>query len=87
MIHVKIIHRILGVLLLIESGILLLCTFFPLFYGENDLFGFIMASLIGGCCGMTLMIIGKSARKREGSMTRRDGYIVVAISWVLFSIF
>ena len=36
---------------------------------------------------MTFMIIGKSARKREGTMTRRDGYIVVAISWVLFSIF
>ena len=36
---------------------------------------------------MTLMILGKSARHNEGSMTRRDGYIVVAVSWVLFSIF
>ena len=36
---------------------------------------------------MTLMIIGKSARNKEGAMTRRDGYIVVAVSWVLFSIF
>ena len=87
MIHVKIIHRILGVLLLIESGILLLCALLPIFYGENDLFGFVMASLISVCCGMTFMMIGKSARKREGAMTRRDGYIVVAISWVLFSIF
>ena len=87
MIHIKIIHRILGVLLLIESGILLLCALLPIFYGEKDLFGFIMASLISVCCGMTFMMIGKSARKREGSMTRRDGYIVVAISWVLFSIF
>ena len=87
MIHLKIIHRILGVLLLIESGILLLCALLPIFYGEDDLFGFIMASLISVCCGMTFMRIGKSARKREGSMTRRDGYIVVAISWVLFSIF
>ena len=87
MIHLKIIHRILGVLLLIESGILLLCAFLPIFYGEDDLFGFIMGSLISACCGMTLMFIGKSARKREGAMTRRDGYIVVAVSWVLFSIF
>ena len=87
MIHVKIIHRILGVLLLIESGILLLCSFFPLFYSEYDLFGFIMASLIAACFGMIFMIIGKSARKKEGGMTRRDGYIVVAVSWVLFSIF
>ena len=87
MIHFKIIQRILGVLLLIESGILLLCTIFPLFYGENDLFGFVMASLIAACCGMTLMMIGKSARHKESGMTRRDGYIVVAVSWVLFSIF
>lgn len=87
MIHFKIIHRILGVLLLIESGILLLCSFFPIFYGEKDLFGFVMASLITACCGMTFMIIGKSARNKESGMTRRDGYIVVAISWVLFSIF
>ena len=87
MIHLKIIHRILGVLLLIESGILLLCAFFPLFYGENDLFGFVMAALISACCGLTLMIIGKSARNKESGMTRRDGYIVVAISWALFSLF
>ncbi len=39
MIHVKIIHRIMGVLLLIESGLLLLCALLPLFYRENDLFG------------------------------------------------
>ena len=61
MIHIRIIHRILGVLLLIESGILLLCAMLPIFYGENDLFGFIMASLICACCGMTLMYIGPSA--------------------------
>ena len=87
MIHVKIIHRIMGVLLLIESGIMLLCALLPIFYGENDLFGFIMASLVSACFGMTFMIIGRSTRNKESAMTRRDGYIVVAISWVLFSFF
>ena len=87
MIHIKIIHRIMGVLLLIESGILLLCALLPVFYGENDLFGFIMASLLSACCGMTFMMIGKSTKNKESAMTRRDGYIVVAVSWVLFSIF
>ena len=87
MIHVKIIHRILGVLLLIESGIMLLCTLLPIFYGENDLFGFVMAALISACFGMTFMMIGKSTKNKESAMTRRDGYIVVAVSWVLFSIF
>ena len=87
MIHFRIIHRILGVLLLIESGIMMACALIPLFYGEDDLFGFIMASLMSACCGMALLLLGKSARKNEGAMTRRDGYIVVAVSWVLFSVF
>ena len=87
MINIKIIHRILGVLLLIESGILLLCALIPVFYGEDDLFGFIMGSLTSACVGMTALYIGKSTKHKEGAMTRRDGYIVVALSWVLFSIF
>ena len=87
MIHVKIIHRILGVLLLIEAGILLLCALIPIFYGEDDLFGFVLGSLVTACFGMSALLIGKSTRNKEGSMTRRDGYIVVAVSWILFSIF
>jgi len=77
----------MGVLLLIESGILLLCALIPLFYGEDDLFGFVMGSLTSACIGMTALLIGKSTKNKEGAMTRRDGYIVVAVSWVLFSIF
>ena len=87
MIHVKIIHRIMGVLLLIESGLLLLCALLPLFYRENDLFGFILAAFTSACFGMPSLIIGRSTRNKESAMTRRDGYIVVAASWVLFSLF
>ena len=77
----------MGVLLLIESGIMFLCALLPIFYGENDLFGFVMAALVSACFGMTFMMIGKSTKNKESAMTRRDGYIVVAVSWVLFSIF
>ena len=77
----------MGVLLLIESGILLLCTLIPLFYSEDDLFGFIMGSLTSACMGMVALFIGRSTRNKEESMSRRDGYIVVATSWILFSIF
>ncbi|MBO6078684.1 MAG: TrkH family potassium uptake protein [Bacteroidaceae bacterium] len=87
MINIRIIHRIMGVLLLIESGILLLCALISIFYGEDDLFGFIMGSLTSACVGMIALLIGKSTKHKEGAMTRRDGYIVVAVSWVLFSIF
>ena len=46
-----------------------------------------MASLLTACVGMATLLIGKSTRNKEGAMTRRDGYIVVAVSWALFSIF
>ena len=87
MIHIRIINRILGILLLIEAAILLLCSAFPICYGEDDLFGFLMAALISACCGLTFMLTGRNTRKKADSMTRRDGYIVVSISWVIFSLF
>lgn len=87
MIHFRIIQRIIGILLLIESGILALCSLLSLYYSEDDLFGFIMGALVTSCFGLLLMIIGRGARHKESSMTRRDGYIVVAMSWIMFSIF
>lgn len=87
MIHPKIIHRILGILLLIEAGILLICSLFPILLGENDLFGFIMGSLTTAASGLIFLLIGHKANRKESGMTRRDGYIVVASSWLLFSVF
>ena len=87
MIHPKIISRIIGVLLLIEAGLMLLCGLMPLFMREDDLFAFMASALIAGVAGMGLLLFGKKARHEENIMTRRDGYIVVAITWVVFSEF
>ena len=87
MIHPRIIYRILGILLLIEAGILMACSLFPIFLGENDLFGFIMGSLVTTASGLVFLLAGRKNGHKEFSMTRRDGYIVVASSWLLFSVF
>ena len=87
MIHFRIISRILGILLLIEAAIMLACGLIPLFMAENDLFGFIMASLVSATCGLAFLLAGKTSRYKESQLTRRDGYIVVAVSWIVFSIF
>ena len=87
MIHPKIISRIIGVLLLIEAGLMLLCGLMPLFMREDDLFAFMASAIIAGVAGMSLLLFGKKARHEENIMTRRDGYIVVAITWVVFSVF
>ena len=87
MIHPRIIYRILGILLLIEAGILLACSLFPLFLCEDDLFGFIMGSLVTTASGLVFLLAGRKNGHNGFGMTRRDGYIVVASSWLLFSIF
>ena len=86
MIHLRLIERIVGILLLIEAGILLLCSAVPLIYKEDDFFSFIISALIAACAGMLFVSIGGSNRKND-TLTRRDGYIVVSISWIIFSIF
>jgi len=87
LIHPNIISRILGVLLLIEAGIMMLCGILPVVLGEDDLFAFLASALTTAVAGMVLLILGKKARHEESIMTRRDGYIVVAVTWVVFSLF
>lgn len=87
MIHFKSIFKILGILLLIEGGVMLLCALIPLLLGEHDLFGFLASALIAACAGMLCMSFNRGHRSRENILSRRDGYVVVTLSWLLFSVF
>lgn len=83
MINLKLIARIIGVLLLIESAMLLLCSGVSLFYQGNDLQSFIYTALISALVGVVLTFLSKGAEKY---LSRRDGYLVVALSWIVVSI-
>lgn len=84
MIHFKSIYRIIGFLLFIEAAVLLVCAAIPLLYREQDFFAFVCSTLCTACGGMVFYIAGKGAKHE---LTRRDGYIVVSVIWVLFTIF
>lgn len=84
MIHKKMIYKVLGYLLLIETGMILLCAGVSLFYGEDDLRAFLYTAGITMGVGLTLAFFGKEA---EHQLTRRDGYLIVSLSWVVFSLF
>lgn len=86
MIHFKIINRIIGILLLIEACILFVCSFLPLYFHEADFFAFLSSSLITACFGELLLVIA-GRRSKDNTLSRRDGYIVVTASWIVFSIF
>lgn len=83
MINWKIIARILGFLLYIESLLMNLCSIFGFYYDEDDRWPFVFAAGVALLVGLILNYIGRGAEKR---FSRRDGYIIVTFSWVVFSL-
>ena len=71
---------------MIEACILFVCSFLPLYFHEADFFAFLSSSLITACIGELLLVIG-GRRSKDNPLSRRDGYIVVTASWIVFSIF
>lgn len=84
MINYKTILRIIGVLLLIETFMLLCCSGVSFYYHEKDLIDFWLSGAITAGVGMLFTFLGKGG---ERQLTRRDGYVLVSLAWVLFTIF
>ena len=84
MINSKLIYKILGQLLFIEAFLLFVSLLVAFYYQQDDIFAFIVATLttIGG--GLVLKWRGHGA---DNSMSRRDAYLVVTLSWIVFSFF
>ena len=83
MINYKIVAKILGILLFLEAILLLGCSIFPICFGESDLVPFLASAGITCLIGLILFWIGHDADKK---VNRKDGYIIVTFSWVLFSL-
>lgn len=84
MINTKMICRVLGYLFCIESAFLLLCSLMAIYFNESDVPAFLVSIAATVTAGSLLIFAGKGAERR---ISRRDGYIVVSLSWVLFSLF
>ena len=82
MINWRLIAKVLGFLLFIEAGLLMLCQAVSWIYGEG-VEAFSLSILAALLLGTTGVIIGRNAGKKMG---RKDGYIVVSLVWVLFTI-
>ena len=80
----KMIFRILGILLYLEGMMFLVCTFVSLLYGESDYIYFVYSLLINVGVGSVLLFLGKNADK---NLSRRDGYCIVAFTWLFFTLF
>ena len=84
MIRKKIIFNILGKLLVGESVFLFLSLLVSLIYKEPDTKAFLYSGLITFAVGALSYLSSKGVKKDMG---KREGYIIVSLVWVVFSIF
>ena len=84
MINFKTIIRIIGILLLLETVMFLVCSSVSFYYRESDMLDFWKAGGITAGIGLLLAALGKGG---ERQLTRRDGYVLVSVAWVAFSLF
>ena len=84
MLNARIIGRILGVLLVLEGIFMLTIIPVSLYYNEGDLVPVAISA------GITLgvgFILARIFKKSEGTVGKRDGYLIVTSSWIVFSLF
>lgn len=83
-IDIKIVVRILSFLLLIETFFMLLSAGVGYFYTEPSAKHLLFASLVTCVLGITGIL---TTPKITRNLHKREGYLVVALVWVLFSTF
>ncbi|MDA3928651.1 MAG: TrkH family potassium uptake protein [Prolixibacteraceae bacterium] len=84
MLNIKIILRTLGFLLIGESLILLLALAVSFIYKDGDSIAFLESALITMTVGGLFIATTYKASKKIG---KREGYIIVSIVWIFFSLF
>ncbi len=84
MINHRLICKILGQLLFLEAVLLLVSLCVALGYQGDDVFAFLITILITIGVGLTLKWQGAHA---DNSMSRRDAYLVVTLTWIVYSFF
>ena len=84
MINYRLIYKVLGSLLFMLGVLMLACAGIALFYKEDDIMAFLTSMLFTVCCGFVLKYLGRNA---SNNLSRRDSYLLVTATWVVFSLF
>ena len=83
--NLKVIGNIIGILLLINGLLMLTAVPFGIYHGEGSWKGILVASLVNSVIGFILYYNTKDNENKE--LKRRDGYLIVILSWVAMSLF
>lgn len=84
MVNFRTVFKIIGQLLFLESGFMLCSLVVSLCYGEDDVLAFLVSMIATVAGGLVFKYFGQGA---SNNMSRRDAYLVVTATWVIFSLF
>ena len=84
MVNFKIIFRGLGFLLIVESIAMAIALLVSLIYQESDTLAFAISALISFGLGIITVLSTQKANKNIG---KREGFIIVSLVWIVFSLF
>ena len=80
----RLVAKMIGSLLFIESLLLLSMSLIPIIYEENDMRYFLISGGITFGFATLLFLLGLNAKPLLG---KREGSVIVTFTWVLFSLF
>ena len=83
--NLNVIGNIIGILLMINGGLMLTAVPFGLYHSESSWMGILISSLINSAVGAFLYYRTKDAKNKD--LKRRDGYLIVTSSWVCMCLF
>ena len=84
MVNFRIINKIIGSLLFLEAFFMGWCLAIAFGQHEDDVLAFLLSMLLTFGCGFIFLYFGRGAKNTLG---RRDAYVVVTATWVIFSFF
>ena len=84
MVNFRIISKIIGSLLFLESFFMAICLAMAFSFHEDDVMALMTSTLMTFGSGCIFMFFGHEA---ENSLNRRDAYVVVTAAWAVFSFF
>ena len=84
MVNFRIIYKIIGSLLFVETFFMSWCLAIAFTQHEDDVLAFLLSMLLTFGFGFLFLFLGRHA---ENSLNRRDAFVVVTAVWVIFSVF
>ncbi len=89
--------KIYGTFLLFEAFFMFLTSVVAFYYhykfGETDVAAFLASTMVTGVFGFILLSAGREKRDRQkgrvniSNLTMKDSFIIVTVTWILFSVF